>query len=512
MSGERGLRRVAHAVVAGLVALILLAGPAMAAPKQGGTVTLGTELDIPGFDPLKVGVYDTAATSAAALLFDTMTRLDNNGNPEPRLADSWSHSTDYKTWTFKLHPGVTFSDGTPFNAAAVKFNYDRMLDPKNHCRCAFYISNIKQVEAPDALTVIYRLHDPSVDLPAGLAASVVINVFHSPTAIEKLGADYNRHPVGTGPFVLKSWVAGDRLVLARNPHYWRKGLPHLDEVVLKPLPDAQARFASLESGEADIIWDDNYDNIAKALTDKSLVVHQHTGSGAAVDAFNTKVVPFDDVRVRRALVMAIDRKAISKAVSNGLLKPAQDPYGAGSWVKCKDVGALPYDPAKAKALIKAYGKPVSFKMVVTATPRGRMFGQIFQQIWKAVGADVQLDQVDQTTIVTKAFRRDFQLTPWRIIDAPDPDTQMYANFHSGSPVNLAQYSNPELDKVLEEARATADRPTRIKDYCAAAKIINQNATWFWTFQNTYYAIAKPKLKGLPKLYSDVIDLSQAWLE
>jgi 4-phytase/acid phosphatase/peptide/nickel transport system substrate-binding protein len=494
-----------------VLALGLLAAPA-AAQKRGGTATLGLELDIAGFDQLRVGVYDTAARSAAALLFDTLTRLDEEGAPQPKLAQSWTSSEDFKTWTFKLQPGVKFSDGTPLNAQAIKFNYDRMRDPNNHCACAFYLSSIAEIEAPGELTVIFRLRDPAINIPARLAAPGVTTAYHSPTAVERLGKDYNRNPVGTGPFVLKSWVAGDRLVLERNPNYWRPGYPRLDKVVLRPLPDAQARFASLQAGETDIIWDDNFDNIEKAQKDKSLVVYEYTGSGAAVAAFNTKVAPFDDLRVRQALVMAIDREKISQAVSNGLLRPAQDPYGAGSWVKCQDVGALPYDPAKAKELLKDYGKPVSFKMVVTATPRGRQGGQILQQLWKEVGADVQLDQVDQTTIPTKAFKHDFQLTPWRIVDSVDPGAQMYANFHTGSPVNLAQYSNPELDKLLERARATADQPARVKDYCEVAKIINREVPWFWTFQNTYYAIAKPKLKGVAKLYSDVIDISEAWLE
>lgn len=511
MSAKTGLRRLIRTITPGALVFVLLTAPAVA-QKQGGTATLGLELDIPGFDPLKVGVYDTAARSAAALIFDTLNRLDDEGAPQPKLAQSWTASEDFKIWTFKLQPGVKFSDGTPFNAQAVKFNYDRMLDPNNHCRCAFYLSNIVQIEAPDELTVVFRLRDPSVNFAASRAASTVVNAYHSPTAVERLGDDYNRNPVGTGPFMLKSWVAGDRLVLERNPNYWRSGYPHLDKIILRPLPDAQARFASLEAGETDIIWDDNFDNIEKAKKDKSLIVYEYTGSGAAVYAFNTKLTPFDDLHVRQALVMAIDRTKWSQAVSNGLLRPAQDPYGAGSWVKCQDVGALPYDPAKAKELLRDYGKPVSFKMVATATPRGRMYGQILQQFWKQIGADMQLDQVDQTTVVTKAFKHDFELTPWRIIDSADPDGQMYANFHTGSPVNLAQYSNPELDQLLENARATADPASRIKDYCEIAKIINQNAVWFWTFQNTYYAIAKPKLKGVAKLYSDVIDISESWLE
>jgi 4-phytase/acid phosphatase/peptide/nickel transport system substrate-binding protein len=502
--------RIACLAAAGLLAF---AAPA-AAQKQGGSITVGLELDIPGLDPLKVGVYDTAAEVAAALIFDTLTTLDDKGDPLPKLALSWDRSEDFKTWTFRLRPGVKFHDGSPFNAQAVAWNIARQKDPNNHCRCAFYISNIDKVEAVDDLTVIFRLRDPSVSFPSLLSSATVNNVVHSPTAIEKLGEDYNRKPVGTGPFILKSWTAGDRMVVERNPDYWNKGHPYLDRVVLRPLPDAQARFATLQSGEVDLVYADEYeaDSIAKARNDPALAVHTYAGAGATVYAFNTKVAPFDDVRVRRALVMALDRKKMSQAITNGLARPATNPYGDGSWVKCKDDGALPLDVKQARELIKDYGKPVEFKMIVTATPRGRTFGQVFQQLWKQVGATMELDQVDQTTVVTRAFTRQFQLTPWRIIDFADPDTQMYANFHTGSPVALANYSDPELDRLLERARKTPDQEARVDDYCAISRLINKEAIWFWTFQNTYYAIAKSKLKGLPKLRNGIIDVSGTWLQ
>ena len=507
---SRALSRIFLATAFGLG---LFAGAAHA-QKPGGSITVGLELDIPGFDPLKVGVFDTAALTAAASLFDTLTYLDDKGVPQPKLAVSWNHSDDFKTWTFKLRPGVKFHDGTPFNAEAAKANFDRQKDPANKCRCAFYIAGIHDVQAPDELTLVYNLNDPSVNLPAILTVPSSNFAVQSPTAWKTKGEDYNRNPVGTGPYILKSWAAGDRIVLEKNPGYWNKGHPYLDRIVLKPLPDAQSRFASLQSGEADIIWDDetDADNIQRAQKDPKLTVHTYAGSGAAVAAFNTKVAPFDDVRVRQALVMAIDRKKMSQALTNGLARPATNPYGDGSWVKCKDDGALPNDIEKAKALIKEYGKPVEFKMIVTATPRGRNTGQIFQQFWKQVGANVELEQIDQATFVPRAFMRQFQLIGWRIVDFPDPDTQMYANFHTGSPVALANYSNPELDALLEHARTTADPEKRTEDYCAISRHINQQAIWYWTFQNTYYAISNAKLKGLPKMYSGLVDVSNVWME
>jgi len=506
------LRQLSLAAVA---ALVFAAGPALA-QKKGGTLTVGVELDIPGFDPLKVGVYDTSANMAASLILETLAGLDDNGKakPKPKLALSWSNSDDFKTWTFKLRPDVKFHDGTPFNAAAVKFNFDRQKDPKNNCRCAFYIANIQSVEAKDDLTVVYALKDPSVNFPVLLTRPDQNSTIHSPTAIQAKGDDYNRSPVGTGPFVVKSWTAGDRMVLERNPDYWNAGHPHLDRVVLRPLPDSQSRFASLKSGETDVVWADEFeaDNIQRAQKDSTLQVLKYAGSGAAVNAINTKVPPLDDVRVRQALVMAIDRKKYSQAYTNGLARPATNPYGDGSWVQCKDDGALPEDPKKAAELIKEYGKPVSFKMLFTATPRGRTNGQILQQFWKNIGVNMEIEQVDQATFPPRAFQRKFDIIGWRIVDFPDPDVQMFANFYSKSPLNLASFTDPELDRLLEHARVTADQAQRTEDYCAVSRILNKQATWFWSFQNTYYAIAKAKVKGVPKMYGGIIDVSDAWLE
>jgi peptide/nickel transport system substrate-binding protein len=511
------LRPVAQVLL--VAVLLVVAGIALStdpalAQKQGGSITVGLELDIPGFDPLKVGVFDTSAQTAAAAIFDTLVTLDDQGQPRPKLALSWTHSDDFKTWTFKLRPGVKFQDGTPFNAEAAKANFDRQKDPANKCRCAFYIAGIHDVQAPDELTLVYNLNDPSVNLPAILTIQSSNNVMQSPTAWKTKGDDYNRNPVGTGPYLLKSWSAGDRMVLESNPDYWNKGHPYLDRIILKPLPDAQSRFASLQSGVADIIWDDEYDadNIQQARNDPKLTVHSYDGSGAVVYVFNTKSPPLDDLRVRQALVMAIDRNKMSQATTNGLSRPASNPYGDGSWIKCDDDGALPTDVEKAKSLIQQYGKPVDFKMLLTPTPRGRNIGQVLQQFWKQVGANMEIEQVDQASIVPRAFMRQFQVTPWRIVDLADPDPQMYANFHTGSPVALANYSNLELDRLLEHARVTADPAQRIEDYCAVSRLINQEAIWFWTFQNTYYAISSARLKGLPKIYSGVIDVSDVWME
>ncbi len=510
MSSRFRMKRAAGRFAWACGAWLALLLPALA-QTPGGSVTIGVEQDIAGFDPLVVGVYDTGATATAALLFDTLTRLDDDGKVQPRLALSWSSTPDFKKWTFKLRPGVKFQDGTPFTAEAVKYNYDREMDPENRCRCAFFLNAIADIEAPDELTLVYRLRIPSPDLPALLSPPAVVNVFHSPKAIEAAGNEsYNRHPVGTGPFKIKSWQAGDRLVLERNPDYWNPAHPYLDQITVRPLPDAGARFASLIAGDVDIIWDDNADNVSKAKKMPTLHVNEYAGSGVAAVVINTSKPGLDDVRVRQALRYAIDMNGFVESLANGLYKVAKDPYGQGSFVQCQDPGVLPYDPEKAKALVKEYGKPVNLKFMVTAEPRGMGIGQIFQEFWKQAGISVSLDPVDQTTFVTKSLKGDFDIGGWRIVDLADPGPQMYADFHTGSPVNTARYSNAEVDRLLEEARATADRGQRSEFYCKIAQILNKEVPWIWTVDNHYFSIAKPNLKGVHKQYSDTIDLADAW--
>jgi peptide/nickel transport system substrate-binding protein len=496
---------------AALVALVSLGyGGTALAQSRGGGVTIGVEQDIAGFDPLTVGIYDTGQIATAALLFDTLTRIDDNGTVQPRLAVSWSASPDLKKWTLKLRPGVKFQDGSPFDAQAVKFNYDRMMDPDNNCRCAAYLTGIFAVEAIDDLTLLYRLRVPATDLPALLSPPAVTNVFHSPKAIQEMGAEYNRHPVGTGPFRIKSWQSGDRIVLERNPDYWNPGHPYLDEVVIRPLPDPAARFASVVAGDVDIIWHDIADDIVAARKNPTLRVNEYAGSGLTSLVVNTKMAGLDDVRVRQALRYSIDMKGFVDNVADGLWQAAKDPYGPGSFVQCKDTGVLPYDPAKAKELLAAYGKPVSFKLLVTAEPRGMAVGQIFQQFWKEAGVTVTLDAVDQTTFATRELRRDFEVGFWRIADLADPSPQMYANFHTGSAVDIAGYSNPEVDHLLEDARMISDREKRIDDYCAIARILNREVPWIWTVDNHYFSIAKIALEGVHKQYSDTVDVADAW--
>ena len=198
----------------------------------------------------------------------------------------------------------------------------------------------------------------------------------------------------------------------------------------------------------------------------------------------------------------------------GLAKPASNPYGDGSWVKCKDDGALPEDVEKAKALIKDYGKPVEFKMLVTATPRGRAVGQVDAAALEAMPAPIwRSNMVEQATIPPRGFQRQFQviaLAHRRSRRSRSADVCQLQHRQPGGVSPTPRMRS--LTVCCDKARTTADTDKRIDLYCEITRLINKEAIWFWTFQNTYYAISTAKVKGLPKMYSGVIDVSRTWKE
>ncbi len=500
----------------GLVAALTaaFAAPAFAqapaaAPVRGGALTIGVESDFEGFDPIRAGVYSNSTVTAASLFYETLMRLDDKGNLLPALALSMTPNEDGSVWTAKIRPNVKWHDGTPFTAQAVADHFNRLLDPANRFAGRAYLA-IEKVEAPDDLTAVFKMRGPNAALPRTLAQPTVTTLIISVKAAQEKGADYNRNPVGTGPFVFKEWRAADRLVAERNPNYWDKDKPYLDRVTVRPLPDSDARYASLVKGDVQVIWEDRAENIVKAKKDKNLRVLSWVGSGAIVIPLNTQREPLNDKRVRQAVSMSLNRKANAAVLTQGLRPVHDDPYGPSSGIECKDNGALKYDPEAARKLIADYGKPVKLTMTVTATPRGREGAQVFQADMKKAGIDVEIKPVDQTQLVKEALTRDFQVTGWRIIDLADVDPQMFANFHSKSPINFSGYNNAEVDRLLLVGRTSLDENKRKAAYCDLIKILNDDAVWLWSGSNIDFAITRANVRGIPALRGGAVQVESAW--
>src|SRR6185369_4373057 len=224
-------------------------------PQPGGTLTVGVELEFRGFDPLKANYMGLADRTVAMAVEERLFDMDSKGNLVPELALSAKPAKDGKSWIIKLRQGVSFHDGTPFNADAVVSHWQRLLDPKNKYFALSGIEPIESVRKMDDLTVRFNLKHPWAAFRNALSEPQSFAVYiPSPKAIKE--DSHNRAPVGTGPYMFKEWLANDRLVVVRNPHYWRKGKAWLDSVTFRPMPDMQARFVSLQSGEVDVIQTD----------------------------------------------------------------------------------------------------------------------------------------------------------------------------------------------------------------------------------------------------------------
>jgi peptide/nickel transport system substrate-binding protein len=435
--------------------------------------------------------------------------VGDQGALGPGLADTWQQSADLKSLTLHLHPNVKFHDGTPFNADAVVFNIQRHMDPKNQPIALGDSINIDSVTASDPLTAVIKLKTPWVDFPQVLTAQ--IGYMASPTAIQKSGADYARHPVGTGPFVFKEWVPSDHVTATKNKDYWKSGLPYLDSVTWRPIPDQDSKYAALKSGQIDILQVPTGAQVVQAQKDSKLKVQKYAGSGGTFVMDNMKTEPFNDPSARLALSYATDRAQIASQIDAGTVPVATGPVGKSSpWYQ--DRGDPNFDQAKAKQYLAAYGKPLKFKFNIVADPITRQIGQALQAQWKRVGIEADLVEMDQPTLILAAYSHQFQLQIYQSADWFDPDRATFFQFYSkAGPQNFAQENNPVIDAALLVGRTTSDDATRKQAYGTIQAELAKDQPYIYLNYNNIYTIMKPKVQNLNTMYSSVSKPGQVWV-
>lgn len=482
---------------------------AAAKPRSGGTLTVGVEYEFRGFDPLKANFMGIADRTVIMAVEERLFDMDAKGNLVPELALSAKPSKDGKSWTIKLRKGVLFHDGAPFNADAVASHWQRLLDPQNKYFARYAIEPIEEVWKVDEYTVRFILKHPWAPFKSALSAPQSFAVFiPSPKAVQ--GDIHNRAPVGTGPYMFKEWLANDRLVVVRNPNYWRKGKGHLDRVVFRPMPDMQARFASLQSGEIDVIQTDRGASILQAREDRSLKVYSSDSGGAYNFLFNASKPPLNDARVRKALAHAWNQDLLIKADYKGTLPLAQDPFGGQ--LSCGDVAYPEYNPAKARKLLAEYGKPVILEMNHTNTPRGKEAGEIMQRLFKEAGVTLTLTPLAEGQLSKRGISGDYQITGWKMMDFDEMGPLLKGNLHSGSKLNFSKYQNPKMDELLMTQEMSTDRKVREKALCGVAKLINEDAVFLYGGGRRFHVIAKAGVKGIDNVRHGVIRVSDAWLD
>jgi len=430
---------------------------------------------------------------------------------EPALAESWSISDDGLTYTFKLRSGVSFHDGSALDAAAVKFNFDRMLDESHPFHdtgpfpLSFFFSAIDGVAAPDADTVVFTLKEPYAPFLSNLAYPTGLIV--SPQAVREHGADFGRNPSGTGPFRFAEWQSNAKVVVVRNEGYWG-GAPSLEALIFRPITDANTRVAEMLSGGLDLMVEVPPDNVAQFATDDAFTVYEQAGPHVWFLILNAKEGPMADKRVRQAVNYAIDKKALVDNVLQGTAAVAAGPTPpAFAWAYNDSLQPYPHDPDKARELIAAAGhEGAKLTFYVTEGGSGMLdpvpMGAAIQADLAEVGLQVEIETYEWNTFLGKVNpglegKADMAEMAWM---TNDPDTLPYLALRTDAwpdkgGFNSGYYSNPEVDELLEAARRATDQAERARLYKEMQSIVRDDAPWAFIANWKQNAVSSAQLDG-----------------
>ncbi|MFC4259749.1 ABC transporter substrate-binding protein [Marinobacter lacisalsi] len=489
------------------VLLVALCSALWGQARAEGTLTVGLESDPIGFNAAKARLFNQTTSNVALAVMEGLFAYDREGNIVPRLGLELTEADDRLSATVTLREGVTFHDGTPFNADAVVAHYDWITSPGSGINTAM-IEPIDYVEKVDEYTVRFVLNQPWVALKSALAIDHMFNFIGSPTAVKADPEAFHRHPVGTGPFVFEEWRSGERLVVSRNANYWDSNLPHLDQVVFRVLPDNDTRNQSLRAGEVDVTPVPTPVQVVAAREDDSIAVHEYESSGALSWNFHHRKEPFKDPEVRRAVIQAVDQDALIKVFYQGTTVPTTGLFSASSEWHCEDLDWPSYNPEQVRKVLEEKGS-IQFEHISTNTPAGRRLGAIFQHFFQEAGFDTTLKLLDQGQNIRAGLFGNYQVNIWRYVDfGGDPDLNLTSYLTS----TVTRHDVDTYKPLLEKARTETDRARRKQIYCDIAQQFADDAVFMMPVQSTYYVLASPKVKDVAPLRNNLVQLRDIRIE
>ena len=473
---------------------VVVAQEAAPAGERSGNLVIGKAQEAVGLDPALV----TAASSfqVIAPVYEQLVAFDAENQPQPELATEWE-TPDDRTFVFRLREGVTFHNGRPLTAADVKYSFERILDPATASPWLSQFEPIASIEAPDDRTVRINLKQPYGPLLATLGADYASIVPQEEVA--KTG-DLQATMVGTGPFLLAAYVQDTETRMQANPSYWEAAVPRLAELTYRILPDESARLAAIRTGEIGLTSLANPAAVSLASREEGVQVVTQETTDYYLLGINTKQPPLDNVKVRQALSLAVDRRAMLDAVffGEGSVTGPIVPT-LGDWAT--PVEQLPHyapDAERAKALLGEAGLADGFELSVLASPLYPEFVNIalvLQSQLEAVGITVTLDQVEWGTFIDRWRARDFQTFVSYNGSGNDPNLALYAAFRTGGSTNAFQFSDPEIDRLLDEGRATVDPAHRKEIYGQVERLIAEAAPALFLFTRTAYFALGSDVRG-----------------
>lgn len=481
--------------------------------KTGGTLNVGLDSDVVTLDPLK----STALVDRQVMLniYDTLVRVDAQNKIQPDLATSWTYPSPTQL-VFTLRSDVKFEDGTPFNADAVVANINRILNAPTSPRHS-EISSVTSVQAVDSTHVQFNLSKPFGPLLAALTDRA--GMMLSPAVISS-GANLASAPknAGSGPFMFSDWVKGDHLTLTRNPNYWDKSasgasLPYLDKLVYHPITNESVMYTNLETNTIQVADVVAPTDVAAAKANPALTYKQLAGLSFFGIELNTQAAPFNNVHARRAVSYGVNRQEIVTSVLHGVGVVAQGPISPTSWAYSSSIAPYTYDTTKAKAELQAGGlSSLTFTLTIpSGSPATAQEAQFLQSELQAAGITMNIKQETFASLLSDSAAHNFQAALLGWSGRPDPDGNMYSWFHTGGGFNDMQYSNPQVDTLLEQARASNDQGQRATDYQQAESMMLQDAPYVFINHGVSIQATSSKVQGFTVLPTGIMEFEQVSL-
>ena len=520
MTEERTRRRFLKDVI-GLAAgggfLAGAASPTWAqsgSPKRGGTLNVVLDGPINTFDTAKILFYQER--EAARLVYDPLIALGDNGQPlaQRSLAERWEF-TDPRTFVLHLRQGVKFQDGTPFDADAAKFNLDRHLDPAIASSAASELTPVAGVDVVNASTLKINLKNPTVAFPVTLFDRAGYQI--SPTAWRRYGKDdYGAHPAGTGPFKLTEFKPGVSSTLVRNPDYWDKPMPYLDQIVFTNVPADTTRLIQLQSNMVQIAAALPYQDIARIKNMPSVVLYSQLLRMELL-RWNVDSEYGKSVELRKAFDWVLDREAIKRVVYYDTGQVGYGPYFPGT--PFYDAGYKPYtrDIGKAKELLDKSGlpSPIKFTYYVAQDPVRQREAQIYQANLHDIGVTIDIQIEENAAFNARQNNGNYNLTAtwwgWR------PDPYFYMPIFASNGANFTyfqpgQWKDPKFDQLINQAAGEADLNRRVAEYRQAAQLLNEGAGWSFYRFGPQLVGTTAKLRGYTYPISTIVDYAKVWLD
>ncbi|MQA96743.1 MAG: ABC transporter substrate-binding protein [Streptosporangiales bacterium] len=513
---HRRPRRAAGALLLAsvVVAASCTTGEGGEGPQGQGdnTFDIAIGIDLDTVDPAQMTT--TTVANVVDYSVETLTKLKKDAGIGPGLARSWEVSEDGRTMTLRLRDGVTFHDGTPLDAEAVKYNLDRLLDTDVEVpqRAAYTV--IDNVEVVDDSTVRLNLSNPSPALPSALSASTAGII--SPTSAEKRGNSYKNitHPVGTGPYTFQSFRSGDRVVFQRYDAYWGRK-PHYRRVVFRLTPEAATRESQLRAGQAEMIILPPVSDLKALQQSPDTDVLIAPSDRTIFIALDTTEPPLDDKRVRQALNYAVDKKALVDNLMFGAAKPLDSPMAPPVDGYCR-TGGYDYDPQRARQLLAEAG--VRDLSITLGTPTGRYLqdkqaADAISGNLREVGVNAQVQTTDwasyiaATAVPAEQQKYDVHVLGWApaFLDASQQFQQFQTDQHPPAGLATSFYSNKEVDSLVADANQELDAQKRDRLYCDALKIVWDDAPWIFGWVQQFPIAYSSSITGVSYLPNEKFD-------